>query len=405
MRLLVISPTPHYQVGVLKGHGSTIKEINYLSSIFEHITHIAPLYGGKPPESFLSYNSSRIEFIPIPPAGGHSIREKINILTVMPKWINTIKKILKNNRFDLIHIRTPSSLSYTTLLYFKTTKIDTLKWIKFAGNWENNPVESTATRLQKHILKSGIYKSFITLNYIKDLPSNNFIPFPNPSFYLDDYLAKRECMKTKHITYPINFIFIGNLYKTKGIMEALHIILKLKKRNIALKFNIIGSGPMDSAAKNFVLSNGLKKHVTFHGSLPHEKVFELLKISHFLLFPTSFNEGWPKVISESMCSGTVPITGSVSIIPEILNKYKCGFSAPAQKINKLVDAIIHYIKNPEEWELAKENAYKYAVFFTYEYYGLKLIKTLKTLGLKSIDADVGDLRLIKSITGKIQFIF
>ena len=44
LKLLVISHTPHYtdQDGRVVGWGPTLRELNYLTDLFEHVYHIAP---------------------------------------------------------------------------------------------------------------------------------------------------------------------------------------------------------------------------------------------------------------------------------------------------------------------------------------------------------------------------
>ena len=401
MRLLIISPTAHYidKEGALKGHGATVKEISYLATLFEHITHIAPLYKGTPPKSFLSYTSDNIEFLPVLPAGGKNLTEKLKILLRASGWITTIKNTLKNRAFDLIHLRTPSSFSLVVLSFFKLSHIKTLKWIKFAGNWEDNSAESLAAKLQKRIIKSGIYSSFVSVNYIKDLPNKNFIPFPNPSYYLSSYLEHKNIIQEKKLSSIINIAFVGNLYREKGIMESLHIIKELLKKGIDLRFHIVGSGGLENMAREYVLNNNLDNKVIFHGPMPHEKVFDILKDSHFFLFP-SYTEGWPKVLNEAMSMGAVPISSNVSIIPDVLSACNCGFYAPYSHINAFVDGIIRYIEQPDLWKTASQNAYRYAVFFTYEYYGLKLTQVLNQYGFK---VDEQRFEHIKNITKDIQF--
>src|SRR5699024_2461460 len=65
-----------------------------------------------------------------------------------------------------------------------------------------------------------------------------------------------------------------------------------------------------------------KKHqipAVFHGFLEREKVFEIYKQSHFIIL-TSDSEGFPKVISEGMNFGCIPIVSLISGMNLYLNK-------------------------------------------------------------------------------------
>src|SRR5262249_50710301 len=91
VRLLIISGMPHHQRdGQVVGWGPTAQEIDQLAQLFDNIRHIAPLHPGPAPASALPYRSKRIEFLPVPPAGGTRWRDKGNILLCYPRYLRTI---------------------------------------------------------------------------------------------------------------------------------------------------------------------------------------------------------------------------------------------------------------------------------------------------------------------------
>ena len=56
MRLLIVSHTPHYHAaGRLVGWGPTVRELDYLSELFDEVVHVAPVYGEAAPGSALPY--------------------------------------------------------------------------------------------------------------------------------------------------------------------------------------------------------------------------------------------------------------------------------------------------------------------------------------------------------------
>jgi hypothetical protein len=91
MKLLIISNMPHYQgEGRILGWGPTVQEINHLAQIFSEIRHIACLHREAAPASALPYASERISFIPVPPAGGPTLRHKLDILRLYPTYLRAI---------------------------------------------------------------------------------------------------------------------------------------------------------------------------------------------------------------------------------------------------------------------------------------------------------------------------
>ena len=96
MRLLIISHTPHYlREGRVVGWGATVLEIDQLATLFESVVHIAPLQEGPAPRSSLSYQSPRVRFRAVAPAGGVRFRDK---LLIPFRYPGSVRAILEERR-------------------------------------------------------------------------------------------------------------------------------------------------------------------------------------------------------------------------------------------------------------------------------------------------------------------
>src|SRR5689334_12802114 len=85
--------------------------------------------------------------------------------------------------------------------------------------------------------------------------------------------------------------------------------------------------------------------------------------SVFILLPSK-SEGWPKVLSEAMACGAVPIASNVGGIPEIMREMGVGRSLPANQIAPYIEAIEWYYQHPQEWKHDSEQAWRSASLFT-----------------------------------------
>ena len=81
----------------------------------------------------------------------------------------------------------------------------------------------------------------------------------------------------------------------------------------------------------------IENKVDFLGKLGKNRIFEILSNSDFLLF-ASKTEGFPKVISESMMNGCIPISTSVSCINQYVNN-DTGFIIPNRNIDSIARSI------------------------------------------------------------------
>ena len=163
MRLLIISHTAHYRNGHgFVGWGPTIREVDYLAKIFDEVIHVAPVHPGPPPDTSLPYQSSRVRVRPVPPSGGNAPSDKFGILAKTPIYVRTVMEELKH--VDVVHVRCPANISLITLLLLAMKKRPTIRWIKYAGNWNPKNPEAWSYTFQRWWLNRGFSRGVITVN-------------------------------------------------------------------------------------------------------------------------------------------------------------------------------------------------------------------------------------------------
>lgn len=108
---------------------------------------------------------------------------------------------------------------------------------------------------------------------------------------------------------PLRLAFVGNLLAVKGADRLPAIEASLRRRGIRTSFDIVGSGPLESA-----LAARLPG-ARFHGRVDHDDVPALMRAADALLVP-SRSEGWGVVITEAYATGTPVVAFDVGGIPE-----------------------------------------------------------------------------------------
>ena len=109
-----------------------------------------------------------------------------------------------------------------------------------------------------------------------------------------------------------NFLFVGGLYKRKGIDSLIDEIRLLDTDSKLGEFtlNVVGSGADELEIKTKVKNFNLQDNVIFHGQVKYgEELFKIYRECDYFVFP-SFAEGFPRVLYEAMlfnqkiiCSG------------------------------------------------------------------------------------------------------
>ncbi|NRD20542.1 glycosyltransferase family 4 protein [Winogradskyella eckloniae] len=367
--LTIISHTEHYKKpdGTIVGLGPTVTEINHLLEIFEAIIHVGMLHTVSAPSSALPYASNKITFVPLPAVGGTNLRSKLDIIWKAPKIIGIIKKALRTS--DYFQFRAPTGIGVFVIPYlvlFSNHK----GWYKYAGNWkqENAPL---AYSFQRWLLKKQ--KQKVTINGKWNDQPSHCLTFENPCLTQDELTEGHDVIKKKQFnSEAVDFCFIGRLEEEKGIGILIHAFkaLDISDQNRIGSIHIVGDGKLHEYYRQQTVDS--KLNFIFHGYLSREDVHHIYNVSHAIILPSA-SEGFPKVISEAMNYGCLPIVSDVSSISNYVIDDKNGFllseitetglKVKIQKMLHLSDVIFSRMIASND-----SNIYK----FTYSYYNHRI---------------------------------
>ncbi len=372
MRLLVISHTPHYiKDGQVVGWGPTIRELDYLSRLFDELVHLAPLYPGEAPHSALGYQSKRIRLHAVKPSGGDKLSDKLAIGLQYPAYARVILQELK--QADMVHVRCPANLSLLAIVLLAVVRQPIYRWVKYAGNWQPDGREPLSYTLQRWWLQKGLHKGIVTINGSWPGQPNHIYTFPNPCLTQVELNAGLKASQHKQLELPIQLLFIGRMEAAKGAQRVIEIARGLASTGIDFHLTMIGDGPEKTAYQEKILASGFRDKIELTGWFPKNKLVEYYVPAHFLLLPSTASEGWPKVLSEGMAYGVVSLASAVSSIPQILTESGAGQALPPNEPQAYVRAIQAYLENPESWRQASLAGVGYAQKYSYDYY-LALLK-------------------------------
>jgi glycosyltransferase involved in cell wall biosynthesis len=369
MHLLIIGHTAHYRRdGRIVGWGPTVKEINWLARAFDSVTHLASFNPGPAPKSALPYDTEKVHFVGVPPAGGRTLREKARVILYAPKYIEAILRNLGGA--DVIHVRCPGSVGMygIIVLLFVGRK---LRWVKYGGNWVETGRLPISFAFQRWWLQQGLSRGPVTVNGRWENQPNHVFSFLNPSMTLQDTQVAQDRTLDKQLGKPVRFVFAGRTDTAKGLGRALEIIKGVTHYSQDIHFDVLGDGPERSKFEQMTDALGLTEKVTFRGWVPHDQISDYLARSHFMLLPSD-TEGWPKVLSEAMGYGVVPIASNVSAIPQILDQTKAGVALPVENVDEFVGAITDIIGDSRKWKTMSLAGIEAAPLFTYERYLMAL---------------------------------
>jgi glycosyltransferase involved in cell wall biosynthesis len=373
MKLLIISHTPHaHRCGQLVGWGSTIREITQLARVFESVTHVAPLHYDPAPPSFTPYAAPNVHLIPVRPAGGDSLGGKIESLRAAPGYLHAITTAARDA--DVIHVRCPCNIGLVACLWALMDR-QKPRWAKYAGNWRPGGPEPLSYKLQRFWLESGAFGGPVTVNGRWPNQPEHVHSLVNPSFSQKELEQAIASVAGKRLCRPVRLLFAGRLEETKGVLRVVEIATELIRRGLDVIVDLAGDGPDRDRVLSLVERKGLCDAIRLHGWLSREALADLYRACHFVVLP-SLSEGWPKVLSEGMAHGAVPVASAVSSIGQVLAETQAGIALPTLDIEAYASAIERLVQNPDEWQRLAERGQEAAAAFTYEVYVERIMRIL-----------------------------
>lgn len=221
----------------------------------------------------------------------------------------------------------------------------------------------------------GWHRGLVTVNGVWSNQPQFVRSFVNPCLTQSQLSRGRQIAATKQLTVPLRIVFVGRIDTAKGTGRILDIAEQLHDADVAFDIDLIGDGPERARFEDYAKQKGIRTLVHFRGWLARDRIDAYYERAHFILFPSSSSEGWPKVLSEAMAYGAVPVASNISSIPYYVERSDAGKTFPPDDVQAFTQQIIYYLKNPEVWKIASQNSLKVAERFSYENY-LKDVREL-----------------------------
>ena len=367
--LLIISHTEHYKNnnGDIIGWEPTVREIDFLSNLFDRVYHIAPLYNKAPHKANIKYSSNKVIFVPIKPKGGKGIVNKVKIVFYMPYIIYKIIQLAEKCTF--IHFRAPTNMGLFVLplLLFYPKK---RKWVKYAGNWKQNNIP-ISYYIQRWWLSKNILQSTVTINGRWKKQKKHLISFLNPCIDEKELISARKIAQSKNFSKKLNICFVGRLDQNKGIdklIDTLTVINGFKKIE---SVNIVGGG--SSIIRENLLLNNI--HINYLGWLNRQELNKVYEISHIIILPTR-SEGFPKVIAEAAAFGCIPVVTNIEPINHYIIHKQNGLLIKDLSVFNIKKCILEVDRGEYNLKKISLRAIKLATEYTFENYTKKISREI-----------------------------
>ena len=156
----------------------------------------------------------------------------------------------------------------------------------------------------------------------------------------------------------IQIVWVGRLVELKHPDRALSAAKYLKDNGVRFEMKLIGMGPLEEKLRMQIKDNHIEDCVFLTGSMPSEKVREMMRASHIFLLNSDKREGWGAVVSEAMGSGCAAVISDEAGAARVLIcNGENGVYYPCNDGNALNEALYRVAVDKMLRERISRNAY------------------------------------------------
>lgn len=264
----------------------------------------------------------------------------------------TLENLIKKTDFIIIHV--PCSIQGLVKKYSKKYDKPCLAIVvgcPFDSLWNHSFKGKLIAPLSYLSLRKFMayvpYAIYVTNNFLQQRYPTTGVGIGCSDVAIPGFISKvilqNRILGIKKIDKEINLVSVGAINnKSKGHIDVIKAISKLKNSNVKYIYHLIGGGD-PSYIKKVINRYKVNDQVVIHGQIPHNEIFTILCQMDVYIQP-SRQEGLCRAIIEAMAVGLPIIASNVGGNPELVKKeylYSPG------DIGKLA-SLIKQITNKEE---------------------------------------------------------
>jgi glycosyltransferase involved in cell wall biosynthesis len=150
----------------------------------------------------------------------------------------------------------------------------------------------------------------------------------------------------------VHVVSVGRLVSKKGYEYLVDAVRLLNERDMRLRLDVYGGGPLRDALQARTHEYGLDDVVHLHGACSQDELVDAYKDAHaFVLAPVVMEDGdrdgIPNVLLEAMASGLPVVSSAISGIPELVSHGDNGLLVPPRDSQALALALESLIESPQ----------------------------------------------------------
>ncbi len=354
-----------------------LHQMEALSIYFSEVTIACPFSDYRAGSVYSTYNNKHIQFIPLPIVGGNSVKDKIKIITTLPKWFNTYKQI--DHLSDIIYMRLPDNISLPAFFYYHFKKKNA--FITYTGTWDNYKGEAITWQLEKWLLRN-VFKGPYWVYTNKVAESQYMQKGFSPSYTQSFWHAQTTVIKNKKMEFSkgkdfLRFITVGALVPYKNQLAIIEACRLLKEQQKAFSLTIVGDGNLKELYEQKINEYDLKDEVFLAGKKTREELSSLFAENDFVIQMPYF-ESYGKVPMEGLFFGLIPILSNIGVAAEYIYKGQFGYICSPDDVNTLTAILLSLYSNQNRFLNMIDKGRAFIYYHTLENWAEEYYKVIRS---------------------------
>ncbi len=324
----------------------------YTGGITEHTFYLAQALAKNHEVFVIAPLYPKVKFVPLPErpefeivrigkAGFFPANGSLTAFTYTPSSILTLKRLLKHEKFDVIHIQ--GSVVPTLPFFSALFNVDSVKVVTFHAYHGKStgysifkpPLKKALSGIDGYIAVS--FAALITIQRHFDLENIKIIPNGvDTNRFTPCGIKLPEFDDGK-----FNILFVGRMEKRKGLQILIEALRGIENKDIRLI--VAGDGPL--LKKHKKQSERLNIEVRFLGKVSPHTLASLYRTASVFVAPSTKGESFGIVLLEAMASGIPVIASSIPGYTETLEEGVYGLIFQNRNPHDLREKILNVYKN------------------------------------------------------------
>jgi phosphatidylinositol alpha-mannosyltransferase len=267
----------------------------------------------------------------------------VGTVTVSPRYISQVQRVLAEEKFDLLHFHEPFVPFLSLVVLRESTSVNVATFHAYAGfspamELGSRMLQGYARRLHGRIAVSAAARHFIDRFFPGD-----YKVIPNG---VNVGRFERAVPIARWKDGTPNVLFVGRLEDRKGLIHLLKAFRLVRRSGSPARLLVVGSGPQEREARRYVMTRGLQ-NVEFLGRVSDAEKAQLFRTADVFVSPATGRESFGIVLPEAMAAGAPIVCSDIHGYKGVVQRDGQAILVPPRDHKALAAGISTLLADPE----------------------------------------------------------